>query len=227
VKVLICGSRDWTDRGTIRRWLEKLPPKSLVVHGAAPGADTIADEEARALGHITYPYPADWKNLGKKAGPIRNQRMLDENPDVDAVLAFTWVVEGTQGVTRGTGDMVIRALAAGIRVTIVPPTRLTMQSQGGCPVSDDFTPRRERDRATLLEGLQAAEDATWTGSEFARSRLRRLLGMPLDAPASDEDRVIKPPTRTPTELLELRRRAVERAEINIRRENEERYRRRT
>ena len=127
-KVLVCGSRDWLDRATIRRWLEKLPPKSLVVHGAAKGADAIADEEARALGHITYPYPADWKNLGNDAGPIRNQQMLDENHDIDAVLAFTWVVEGTQGVTRGTGDMVIKALVAGIRVTIIPPRRLTAQS---------------------------------------------------------------------------------------------------
>lgn len=128
--VLVCGARDWTQRETIRSWLSKLPPGSVIVHGAARGADTIADEEARALGFEVRPYPADWQKHGKAAGPIRNQRMLDaEAPDV--VLAFTFIIEQGENdpgtITRGTGDMVYRALKAGIRCTIIPPMRLDAQ----------------------------------------------------------------------------------------------------
>jgi hypothetical protein len=128
--VLVCGARDWTDRATIREWIAKLPKGSIVVHGAAPGADTIAGEEARALGMIVLEYPADWANLGKAAGPIRNQRMLDaEAPDV--VLAFSYVRKDDRGrkeITTGTSDMVARALEAGVRCTIIPRKVLTAQS---------------------------------------------------------------------------------------------------
>lgn len=132
MKVLVCGSREWTDRRTIREWLAKCPKGSVIVHGAARGADAIAGEEARALGFEVREYPADWERHRKGAGPIRNQQMLDaESPD--AVLAFSWVVApkdrtAPKSITRGTSDMVVRALEAGVRVTIVPPRRLTAQS---------------------------------------------------------------------------------------------------
>lgn len=129
MKVLCCGSRDWEDRATIRAWLTRCPKGTIVVHGAAKGADTIAGEEARALGFEVRPYPAAWKTLGDAAGPERNQRMLDiEEPD--AVLAFTWALRREDRPERntGTGDMVLRAVAAGVRVTIVPRKRLDPQS---------------------------------------------------------------------------------------------------
>lgn len=122
-KVLICGSRDWTDRGLIHDWIARLPKGTIVIHGGAKGADRIAGEEAEAFGLEVRVYPANWTLHGDGAGPKRNAQMLAENPDIDRVLAFTWVVEGTQGVTRGSGDMVIKALAAGVRVTIIPPRR--------------------------------------------------------------------------------------------------------
>lgn len=119
--VIVCGSRDWTDRALIREWLAKLPRGSVVVHGAARGADTIAGEEAAALGFEVRAYPADWSN-GRGAGPARNQRMLDaEAPE--AVLAFTRTGAGVP-LTTGTADMVARALLAGVRVTIVPPRKV-------------------------------------------------------------------------------------------------------
>lgn len=119
--VIVCGSRDWTDRALIREWLAKLPRGSVVVHGAARGADTIAGEEAAALGFEVRAYPADWSN-GRGAGPARNQRMLDaEAPE--AVLAFTWALRKVGNRPTGTGDMCIRAVEAGVRVTIVPPRK--------------------------------------------------------------------------------------------------------
>lgn len=52
--------------------------------------------------------PANWKLHGKMAGPIRNQDMLDRNPDIELVVAF--------GGDAGTSDMVSRSIAAGLSV---------------------------------------------------------------------------------------------------------------
>src|SRR4051812_32460507 len=55
VKVLICGSRHWTDRLTIEKRLRMLwmslahGETLLVITGGARGADTIADDVAREL----------------------------------------------------------------------------------------------------------------------------------------------------------------------------------
>lgn len=126
--VLVCGSRDWTERATIREWIGKLPAGSIVVHGAARGADTMAGEEAAARGLEVRPYPADWNAHGKAAGPIRNRHMYNtERPDV--VLAFTWTLSREDRPERptGTGDMVLYALANGTRCTLIPPTRPDVQ----------------------------------------------------------------------------------------------------
>jgi hypothetical protein len=129
MKLLVCGSRDWTDRETIRKWLIRVLSSQpdvpfrnhVLVHGAARGADSIAAQEAAALDVQVHPYPADWAS-GKGAGPRRNQAMLDaEHPDL--VLAFTDAIRKEGWRFTGTGDCVARAVEAGIRVTIVPSPR--------------------------------------------------------------------------------------------------------
>jgi hypothetical protein len=57
-------------------------------------------------------YHADWQ-LGRKAGPIRNQRMLDEGRP-ELVIAFPG--------GRGTSDMTARARAAPLETISVPPS---------------------------------------------------------------------------------------------------------
>lgn len=121
--VLVCGSRDWADESTIRRWLAELPAGTIVVHGAARGADTIAGEVARSLGFEVREYPARWDEEGRAAGPLRNQRMLDEERP-DAALAFATALRTPAGRLTGTGDMCARAVKAGVRVTIVQTARL-------------------------------------------------------------------------------------------------------
>ncbi len=106
VKVLGCGSRKWTDRVAIRREFSKLPLGTVVVHGSAPGADSIIDDVARELGFEVRRYPADWNRYPKAAGPIRNSEMLkmEHRPEepIDRGLAFTKDIEDS----RGTRDMV-------------------------------------------------------------------------------------------------------------------------
>ena len=81
-----------------------------VIHGGARGADYVMGEIAKAAGLPVSIYPADWRKHGKKAGPIRNQLMLDDGKP-DCVLAYPG--------GRGTADMVRRAKVAGVRVVEV------------------------------------------------------------------------------------------------------------
>lgn len=114
-KVLICGTRTWDDWKVISEFISSLPNDAIVVHGGARGADDIARILATRRGLEVRAYPAKWAALGKRAGVLRNQEMLDEeHPDV--VVAFTHNI----ATSKGTRDMVRRAREAGIPVEIRP-----------------------------------------------------------------------------------------------------------
>jgi hypothetical protein len=114
MRVLICGSREWTDADLIRRELSALQGVEVVVEGEAPGADTLARQAAEQLGIPVLPFSADWDRHGRAAGPLRNQRMLDEGKP-DLVLAFT---DGLN-TSRGTANMVSRGRFAGLPVRVI------------------------------------------------------------------------------------------------------------
>jgi hypothetical protein len=113
VRVIVCGSRAWQSYIPIRRELANLPPRSVVIHGAAAGADALAALAAKHLRLDVEPFPADWYGLGNAAGPIRNEKMLREGRP-DLVLAFHHDIEKS----RGTKDMVRRARESGVPVKI-------------------------------------------------------------------------------------------------------------
>jgi hypothetical protein len=56
-------------------WLDE----GVLIHGAAPGVDTLADALASVHGMAgaILPMPAPWERLGKPAGMRRNEWMLD------------------------------------------------------------------------------------------------------------------------------------------------------
>lgn len=118
MRVLVCGDRNWTDEDGIRRVLKGLIEPLVVIHGGARGADSLAGKVAEELGHEVEVYPADWQRYGKAAGVLRNQQMLDEGKP-DFVLAF----HADLSRSKGTADMVRRAVAAGI--TVVPIVEVT------------------------------------------------------------------------------------------------------
>ena len=90
VKVVVCGGREFNDKGFIFSELDRLHRDfrfSQVIEGAARGVDTIAGAWARARGLELVEFPADWKNEGRHAALSRNERMLrDSKPDL--VIAF-------------------------------------------------------------------------------------------------------------------------------------------
>lgn len=112
MKVLICGSRFYTDYKKILQYVRSLE-SAVIIAGGARGADTLAVKAARACKFSFREYPAQWEKYGKKAGPIRNQTMLDmEKPDI--VAAFHEDIESS----KGTKDMVARARKIGVPVVI-------------------------------------------------------------------------------------------------------------
>ena len=103
MRLLICGSRDWTDEKFIYDQLKKFKNKiDIVIEGEARGADKLAAAAARKLGIPVLPFPADWYKYGKAAGFIRNRQMLKEgNPD--GGWAFSDDIEhsiGTKGMVK-------------------------------------------------------------------------------------------------------------------------------
>lgn len=131
MRLLVCGSRTWTDEESVRREIVRLAP-THVIHGAAKGADSVAAYVATmwacavGAGLIVEPYPADWERDGKAAGPIRNARMLrDGKPTHGLAFGPLWRAKEVytsphhpeQAWKRtGTGDMVSRMLAARLPV---------------------------------------------------------------------------------------------------------------
>jgi hypothetical protein len=127
MKVLVCGSRHFNDIELLDKVLNEVhdsgghPYENEItdlIHGCAKGADMLAHFWAgRTYRHDgryirIWQYPANWKEYGKAAGPIRNKQMLDEGKP-DLVVAFL------APNSRGTQNMIDQATKAGIPVRII------------------------------------------------------------------------------------------------------------
>jgi hypothetical protein len=122
--VLICGSRTWRDPVPIDAVLLELQrdvarqgdgPLVIIEGGGQgkppwPGADKLARELAESWGLEVREFLADWDRYQRKAGPIRNQRMLAKGRP-QLVVAFR-----CRGDSPGTDGMIGLAEAAGLPV---------------------------------------------------------------------------------------------------------------
>jgi hypothetical protein len=113
MKVLVCGDRYWNNRILFWVRLTQLPEGTVIIHGNAAGADTLAADVAKRHGFEVIAFPADWKRYGRAAGPIRNRQMLDEKPDL--VIAF----HNNLSKSKGTKDCVEEAERRGIDIEII------------------------------------------------------------------------------------------------------------
>lgn len=103
-RVLVTGSRDWTDWRSVFDAIARIAcehqGRVVIVHGAArSGGDKHADMAARALSLATEPHPADWAKHNRKGGFIRNAEMVALGADV--CLAF--IRNGSRGATHCAG----------------------------------------------------------------------------------------------------------------------------
>lgn len=110
MKTIIAGSRYITDYDKVCRAVEASGfVITEVVSGCARGVDTLGEQYANKHKLPIKQFMAAWKMYGIHAGPFRNQQMADY---AEALIA----IPGPD--SRGTWDMVQRAMAKGLRVYV-------------------------------------------------------------------------------------------------------------
>ena len=104
IRLLVTGSRTWTDEMTIRNTMTDLNqrvstplPAFTLVTGACPdGADAMALEIAKELNWDVDSYPADWDTYGRTAGFRRNIEMVESH----IALCYAFVMDESSGTTH-------------------------------------------------------------------------------------------------------------------------------
>lgn len=123
-RVLVTGSRWWSDRATVYGWLDYHAQQGhalghdrmVVIHGGAIGADMMAqgwcDGGGAGLIKVAFRiYRPRYSEYPRRVAPLkRNQEMVDAGADV--CLAFHL------NKSKGTQDCIDRAIKAGIPVAI-------------------------------------------------------------------------------------------------------------
>lgn len=113
MRVIVAGCRDLIDPrwyALVREAIERSRfDVTTLISGGATGVDTHAENWARRRGIMVERHPARWKELGRKAGPVRNAEMVAV---ADALIAV-W-----DGGSRGTRDVIEKAGKAGLTVYV-------------------------------------------------------------------------------------------------------------
>jgi hypothetical protein len=122
MRCIIAGSRKVFDWDLVFSIIDQCPFRSEieeVVSGTQKsynpetcqygGVDWIGEMWADKNGRRVRRFGADWKNKGRRAGPLRNEEMAKY---ADALIALP------MGESRGTRDMIRRAKAHGLRVWV-------------------------------------------------------------------------------------------------------------
>jgi len=135
MKVLVTGDREWQDAITVRAELSKLPPDTIIIHGACRGLDNMVGVIAKTEFHLEVrPYPAKWSEYGRAAGVIRNQQMLDEEHRTDEPITLCLGFHNSISTSKGTRDMMARAEKLGINTRLVTSTKHRLAPGLGSPV---------------------------------------------------------------------------------------------
>lgn len=128
MKVIIAGGRRFANYEMLKSFcdnaLSNVDEPITIVSGRCPvgehtftasdgtkvyGADGLGELYAKEKGYDVLPYPADWKGLGYKAGPIRNAQMAE---------AGTHLIAFWDGESTGTKNMITLAKVAGLGVRV-------------------------------------------------------------------------------------------------------------
>lgn len=115
MRVIIAGSRSFSDYDLLSdkcdNLLGRLNTNAIeIVSGGCQGPDSLGEAYAEEKGYKITRFPANWKEHGKSAGPIRNREMAEYS---DALIAF-W-----DGVSRGTKNMIKEAKKRNLSVRII------------------------------------------------------------------------------------------------------------
>jgi hypothetical protein len=118
-KILVCGSREFDDIEKLYNALDDILAKfndPIIIQGGCKGvkggpkgADLLTKEYAQEKNIPFIEVKPEWK-YGKRAGPIRNTKMIQMEPE--CVVAFS----SKDDFTKGTLDTVTKARSKGITV---------------------------------------------------------------------------------------------------------------
>lgn len=123
-RLLVTGSRAWegilaelrlqTVLTSFQALSSALRARLVVVHGDCPqGADAMARRWCDRRGVHQDPYPADWRQHGKRADPIRNFNMVNSRQ-------FACCVGFLRDNSSGTSNCLQHAREKGIPVFVIP-----------------------------------------------------------------------------------------------------------
>lgn len=111
--VVVCGGRNerLTNERAAALFEEiNLPPEEvMILHGGCRGIDSDVGEWASGAGYDVGEHPAQWKEFGPMAGPLRNQYLAS---CADKVIAFPG--------GKGTASMVSESRKRGVPVVELP-----------------------------------------------------------------------------------------------------------
>ena len=115
LKLILAGGRDYNDwvffKAKVSNLISNYSLDNIeIISGCASGADSLAIRYAKEHNISLVEFPADWKNNGRAAGPIRNKNMSDYG---NALIAF-W-----DGNSRGTKNMIKVAKDNNLAVRVV------------------------------------------------------------------------------------------------------------
>lgn len=120
MRVIFTGSRDWPSDDTtfVHAVVDGLLVSGMThasVGDCKTGIDPIVYRRLRpVLSDRIERFVAEWDQLGRAAGPIRNQRMVDNGGDLCVAFSYGPIVNSI-----GTCDCATRAAAAGITTITV------------------------------------------------------------------------------------------------------------
>lgn len=116
MRVLVCGGRKYRDRATVFSSLDAFDEKhdiTVVIHGAATGADTLAELWGKARGKKVLDFPIENEDGAPHYwGRRRNGKMLHQGRP-DCVIAFP----GNEGTAHMVG------LARGAQLVVWEPEK--------------------------------------------------------------------------------------------------------
>lgn len=110
IRLAVVGSRTFNNYALLSQVLGSVHSTiTEIVSGGAKGADTLAKKYALEHGITIQEYLPDWFQLGRRAGYVRNTKIVANS---DALIAF-W-----DGRSKGTRHSIRLAMASGLPLYI-------------------------------------------------------------------------------------------------------------
>ena len=123
VRIIIAGTRNFDDYELLKFKVDRIIEKEFkdcnisIISGTSKGADQLGESYANTKRYHLYKFPAEWDKYGRKAGPLRNEKMatfasgeLINDECVGVLIAF-W-----DGKSRGTKNMIENAYKYNLKV---------------------------------------------------------------------------------------------------------------